>query len=248
MTPLVSLGKLTAAVVLTATLAAQAGVPVLVRGDANPWLAGMPDGSTASGGDVAPDQSPVLVSGLAWVAGTAVQFSNVTGGVSYAGQCPADCSGPDGDVNIGGVYAHGFAYDTRNTFGFGAGENGIAVLAAPLNALVGVYLDSALPDSTAEPATALDFQEAAIGLNFISLSPGLKQVFFIGDGRTDGGVVQSFIVPDGATRLYLGTMDGFGWAGNNGAFALDVSAVPEPAAWLMSLAGLAALGLLRRRR
>ena len=66
----------------------------------------------------------------------------------------------------------------------------------------------------------------------------MKQVFFIGDGMTDGGTVQSFIVPTGATRLYLGTMDGFGWAGNNGAFALDVSAVPEPANALLALAGL----------
>ena len=94
----------------------------------------------------------------------------------------------------------------------------------------------------------LDFQDSAIGIGFTSLSPGLKQVFFIGDGLGAGGVLQSYIVPDGATRLYLGTMDGFGWTGNNGAFTLDVSAVPEPAVWALALAGLALLGLRSARQ
>ena len=229
-----------AAALLSGLGAAQAvatpfsGIAVVVPGDANPWLAGMPDGTGASLTDAAPAQSPVLVPGLSLVAGTAVQFLNVTGGVSYSGSCPADCIGPDGDV----LMSHGFDFNTRINFGFGAGENGIAVLAAPLSGLLGVYLDASQPDGTPVPATILDFQAGALGLNFTSLSPGLKQVFFIGDGMTDGGTVQSFIVPTGATRLYLGTMDGFGWAGNNGAFALDVSAVPEPANALLALAGL----------
>jgi len=35
-------------------------VEVSVPGYADPWLAGMPDGTTASSGDVAPTHSPVL--------------------------------------------------------------------------------------------------------------------------------------------------------------------------------------------
>ena len=232
-----------ASLVLAAGIA-QAAVSVVVPGDANPWLAGMPDGANASNGDLAPAQSPVLVSGLPWVAGSAVMFQSVVGAVSYAGTCPSvsNCFGPDGDVLM-----TDFNYDTRSLLGLQGGENGIGNIKAPLSSLVGVFLGAAQPNLSAVPAE-LDFNDSAIGIGFASLSPGLKQVFFIGDGLGAGGVMQSFIVPDGATRLYLGTMDGFGWTGNNGAFTLDVSAVPEPAAWLLSLAGLALLGLRRTRQ
>jgi hypothetical protein len=43
-------------------------------------------------------------------------------------------------------------------------------------------------------------------------------VFFIGDGLTGTGIgnVQEFTIPTGATRLFLGPMDGFGWFNNSG--------------------------------
>jgi MYXO-CTERM domain-containing protein len=226
---------------LAAMVGAHAAGSLLVPGDANPWLAGMPDGTSASGIDSAPDQSPVLVDGM--VAGSTIRFVNVSGAVSYTGECPAlSCYGPDGDVN-----ASEWGYDTRETFGYGAGENGLAVVRAPITSLLGVFVGAEQPDQSPTPPL-LDFQSSAIGLDFVTLSPGLKQVFFIGDGLTSGGLQQSFIVPDGATRLYLGTMDGFGWTGNNGAFAVDVSVVPEPASWALALAGLAVVGSAARRR
>ncbi len=57
------------------------------------------------------------------------------------------------------------------------------------------------------------------------LSPFLKQVFFIGDGLTGNGTgaAQQFIVPAGATRLFLGPADGTGWVNNSGAFTVQVS-------------------------
>jgi hypothetical protein len=69
------------------------------------------------------------------------------------------------------------------------------------------------------PAPAgLDF--TSIGTSFASLSPLLDQVFFIGDGLTgDGsGSVQQFIVPTGATVLYLGISDAPGYQGDPGAY------------------------------
>ncbi|MEO2108886.1 MAG: PASTA domain-containing protein, partial [Actinomycetota bacterium] len=41
-------------------------------------------------------------------------------------------------------------------------------------------------------------------------------------GRTDDGTPHDVIVPAGATRLYLGTSDGFGWYNNTGAFEVSV--------------------------
>ena len=55
----------------------------IVPGEADPFLAGMPDGTTGSPGDVAPDHSPVLAAGIDLSNGFVV-FS-VTGGVDRAG-------------------------------------------------------------------------------------------------------------------------------------------------------------------
>ena len=64
------------------------------------------------------------------------------------------------------------------------------------------------------------------------LSPALKQVFFIGDGLTGTGTgtTQTFVVPAGATRLFLGVSDGVGWFNNSGAFnaTVSISAAPAP--------------------
>lgn len=205
-----------------------------VPGTSDPWLAGMPDGSPASSGDVAPDQSPVLVSGLTLTPGAALTFG-VTGSVNNS---PGPSGlGPDG----GGFFGHS-----------GGAENGLSNVVAPINSLMGVFLDDTQPDLTPAPST-LDFSTGS-GLDFSSVSPTLKQVFFIGDGLTSSNVAQQFIVPTGATRLFLGTMDGYGWYNNDGSFAVTVngapiSTVPEPGSLaLLCSSGLAATLLLRRRR
>ncbi len=227
----------------TALTSAWAGPVVSVPGATDIYLAGMPDGSGASFGDVAPDQSPILVPGLLPAAGSALTFINVTGSVLNGDGTPTDP--PDGDTFI-------------QHFASGPGnppnpENGIADLNAPLNSLVGIFLDDTQPDLTAAPV-GLDFSSSGNpaftqinGLDFLSLSPLLKQPFFIGDGLTSGSAVQEFIVPVGATRLFLGTMDGFGWFNNVGSFSVEVEgvAVPEPAT--IGLFGLGLLALVGRR-
>jgi RHS repeat-associated protein len=181
---------------------------VNVPGTSDPWLAGMPDGSLASSGDVAPTHSPALVRGLNLAAGGVLRFF-VTGCATNAG---ATCSGnPDG---TGGV-AHG-----------AGAENGIGNVFAPVNALIGVFLGPERPNLTPAPA-ALDFRNPPSGLGtaFTTLAPLLKQPFFIGDGltATGSGSFQEFAVPPGATRLYLGPMDGFGWFNNGGTMVAEIS-------------------------
>jgi hypothetical protein len=62
-----------------------------------------------------------------------------------------------------------------------------------------------------------------------------RPIFFIGDGLTSDsnagffdGEQQSFIVPSGATRLFLGTVDGEGWYNNTGSFSVDTSISSKP--------------------
>lgn len=197
---------------------------ITVPGTSDMWLAGAADGTWASGGtDSAPAQSPVLVS---VTAGTMLTFT-VTGMVSN-GPC---CSlvGPDGV----GFYSHN-----------AGAENGISNAYVPLNALLGVFLDSSIPGGPAPGP--INFSGPG-GLDFLTLAPGLNQVFFIGDGLTSASVLQQFVVPTGATRLFLGTMDGTEWNNNLGSYTVTV-AVPEPETYAMMLAGLGVLGAVRRRR
>ncbi len=91
-------------------------------------------------------------------------------------------------------------------------------------ALAGVFLDDSTPSGSSPPAT-LDFSTAA-SRDFLSLSPGLGQVFFIGDGQTSGGTLQEFVAPTGATRLFFGIPDGFGFNG-----------LPEPTTTMMVRTG-----------
>jgi hypothetical protein len=53
------------------------------------------------------------------------------------------------------------------------------------------------------------------------LYPGLRQIFFIGDGMTQAADLQSFHVPNGATRLYLGFADANGFQGRPGYYDDD---------------------------
>jgi hypothetical protein len=72
---------------------------------------------------------------------------------------------------------------------------------------------------------------------------GSPSVFEIGNGG-------SFLVPTGATTLYLGTVDGYQWNNNVGAYDVTLS-VPEPATWAMMLFGIGAVGAgmrMNRRR
>ncbi|MFM6346029.1 MAG: hypothetical protein ACKPFK_12900, partial [Dolichospermum sp.] len=182
---------------------------IQVAGDSNPWLAGMPNGSTAYN-DIAPDQSPVIVSELSLVAGSVLSFT-VTGSVNND---PFD-SGltPDGGTFV----SHSLTE-----------ENGIGQITAPINSLVAIFLDNNQPNLTSTNNNSLDFSDfgnVANGINYTTLLPELKQVFFIGDGLNDQGVRQSIIVPNGATRLFLGTMDGYGWYNNFGSFDVSVNLI-----------------------
>jgi hypothetical protein len=193
---------------LPLSLAAQ--VTINVPGSSDPFLAGMPDGSTASIGDIAPDQSPVQVLGLAISPMSTLNF-HATGMVHF--QAPAsDGNGPDGDQKLFGSHATG-------------DENGISNYIMPANALLGVFLSNAQPDLTAAPTT-LDFRvngNVPNGVEYNSLYPELQQTFFIGDGMTSSGVLQAVTAPAGATRLFLGTMDGQGWLNNTGSFQVTIA-------------------------
>ena len=122
--------------------------------------------------------------------------------------------------------------------------------------LVGVFTSDTDPFSLSAPA-AFSFDALAP----TSAAPLLRQVFYIGDGLTgfnSSGSELSFTAPTGATRLYLGVIDSFGFGGysgyyndNPGSFAVSFSStsgVPEPTTWAMMLVGFGLVGFAMRKR
>ncbi len=209
----------TVAALLVSSGAAIATIPVSVTvpGTADPWLAGMPDGSIASANDTAPGQSPTEVAGIDLITGDVLTF-DVSGSVSFT---PANVRPPVDPPDGGSLnnFSHYNDYPILNP------ENGISDINAPQNSLVGVFLGPDRPDASPAPA-ALDFGTTQ-SRDYATLSPTLKQIFFIGDGRTSTGEVQKVTIPNGATRLFLGPMDGVEWSNNSGSFSVQVRHTPS---------------------
>ena len=176
---------------------------VNVPATSNPYLAGLPNRDESTRGRQAPQQSPVLVQRTLSHA-VAVTFTAV-GAIQHTPECPPDCYGPNG------------AELARH---LGGAEHGIADAIAPMNALMGVFLSDERPDRSETPRS-LDYRVIRRDNN--SFSPQLKQVFFIGDGKTSSGALRRYLVPAKATRLYLAVMDGYEWNNNSGSFTVTVA-------------------------
>lgn len=78
--------------------------PVVVSGEANPWLSGMPTGSTASkcidtAPDTAPAQAPVQVATIRVYQGQSLTFS-AAGAVSHDSSSAVPLSPPDGKTSV----------------------------------------------------------------------------------------------------------------------------------------------------
>jgi hypothetical protein len=197
-----------------------------VDGRVNPFLVGMPVGTVASLNN--PHSNPDRLGtnvptignvGMPIVPGTQVSFDSISGDVRHDPSLAY--YNPDGNLgSIGHNHnpTNGDMYGTRYY-----NEHGIADMRAPINALVGVFLSDAAPNTTPAPSENLDFSTAQ-SRNFSTLRPQIKQIFFIGDGKMDDGITsQRFEVPAGATRLYLATWDFYEWNNNAGTRTIRVT-------------------------
>ena len=172
---------------------------------------------------------------------TVLTFSSVTGTVTINVGSGSNANNPDG---IGAAPADS---DTSSV-------GGISGIAAPhAGYLVGIFETANEPFDPAP--SILNFTMS--GTSFTSLSPALNQTFFIGDGLTGNGTgaIQQFMIPAGATRLFLGIADAANYHGapgsygdNVGSFSATFDIVPEPSTWALGLSGIIFLLAIQYRR
>ncbi|KER10707.1 MAG: hypothetical protein HY22_02500 [[Candidatus Thermochlorobacteriaceae] bacterium GBChlB] len=174
---------------------------------------------------------PVMVS----LAGAkSISLENVSGKVScafeYYGADGGSCAGGNTDIQsfdkISGIVHHHRTMFVVGVF-IGGGQSMQRTTATEVGVNEGANEKLKLPnkvDRTTEVAVGdavtsaperLDFTNND---NFTQLSPKLNQVFFIGDGKNNQGVVQKFIVPQGATMLFLGFADAAAFQGEPGYY------------------------------
>jgi Flp pilus assembly protein TadG len=178
----------------------------------HPWqydIAG-PVGGTAADGE--PYASPVQPS-ISLVQGALIMVSGVSGAGSPGTQ--GSMSNAQGALN-GVTNSSGDDWAANN-----GSEHGIADVWMPTCAISAVFLGSAVPDGTAAPA-ALDFSTGA-SCDYSTLSPKVKQPFYVGTGQTSSSTQQTIIVPNGATRLFLGMMDNQEWSNNRGGYNATIT-------------------------
>ena len=78
-----------------------------------------------------------------------------------------------------------------------------------------MFVTNTSPDQNPAPA-AVDWTDAAHANQASYTDIKTQQPFLIGDGKTTGGTVQTFLVPPGATKLFLGIWDGTQYSNNSG--------------------------------
>ena len=220
-----------AAVMLALSSQASATNTVAVSANGDLYASGQPDGIACCAGDTTPTNSPTLAP-ITLVAGDYLTFSTTGSATNQPGPVYATADGNTGSTY--NLYAD-----------YGTGISGPTDI--HLAGLAGVFLGSSTPSGAAPGQLS--------GTTFASVAPELGQIFFIGDGLTGtgNGSVQTFYVPQGATRLYLGVADNGGYFDNSGNITASitqeaVSSAPEPAAWTLMFAGLALVGWALRTR
>lgn len=223
-----------AAVVAVSTVDAQSGATA-VDTRSNLFLAGGNlYGFSPTGG------TGLVPTAIALTAGTGrVLQLSATGSSFFCNAVSCATTTPDGPALAG-----------TNVSGTGL----IGGIASPSSGfLAALFLGPTLPAT--QPA-----QFVVSDIDATSYTPGLGQAFFVGDGATSGGVMQQFLVPDGATQLYFGIADGPAFSGppefyddNLGTYSVEyavsgASSVPEPVTASLVTLGLLGLWATRRRR
>ncbi|MDI6792014.1 MAG: redoxin domain-containing protein [bacterium] len=100
-------------------------------------------------------------------------------------------------------------------------QYGISLITAPINSLIGVFLGDNPPVSSRTPGRLRNEGSSPDTI------PQLQHAFFIYHFETSESDVATVKVPEGATRLFLGTLDTYGWYDNVDRYSVEVRELPR---------------------
>lgn len=194
----------------------------------NLWLSGMPDNTQHknfrpdaahvwdnSGSSSNKKQRPLEINlaNASMQPGDSIILEGISGTATYLNSNASEANTNTADGNAGYLVANGVAPASSVP---ATSANGMSNTRAPIGAVMAVFLTDNAPTSGSTPSN-LDFGTAA-SRDYTSISPQVKQVFYIGDGKRSTGETQSIVIPAGATRMFVGMMDAWQWNDNTGNF------------------------------
>jgi hypothetical protein len=185
-----------------------------VASTADPFVAGMANGRRIYdpwGGETVGSTRAAALTGFTLTPGQTLQFT-ATGSTSYSASAPYTAN------------ADGFTSSITSLW-YPAEFPGMAATTAPNQALMAVFLNDADPSTQGAAPAALNFSSSD-QINYRSLSPQLRQPFFVGTGTNPDGTKRRVTIPPGATRLFFGTMDSTTWRDNRGSYSVAVARAP----------------------
>jgi hypothetical protein len=210
-------------VTAVAALMTGASTSVSVSSLSDPYFAGMPITTTDAAGDTVATDAPTQVVGIPVIPGQYITFTNVSGTTSVVpGTVPY--VGPAGQTQsqYGSVTQHNENWDGTYPYNIASSENGIANAIIPEDAFMGLFLGASAPNANTAPATVDWTQPSQLNQTDYN-SIVIQQPFYVGTGSTTGNVVQKFLVPPGATRLYVAIWDGVEYNNNGGTLTATIS-------------------------
>jgi hypothetical protein len=178
------------------------------------YLAGMPTGTTNIGGDNTSNATPYQVPTIPVTPGTWMTFTNLTGTTTVSpGSIPN--TGPGGTTN----YAVHHGQSWNNQPDSPGPENHIADAVMQESSTAGVFLTANAPSLSSTTPAMVDWTQSSQQNQPAYSNLQVQAPFLIGTGKTSGTnpVTQKFLVPPGATRLFIGIWDGYQYYNNSGS-------------------------------
>jgi hypothetical protein len=224
--PLVGCNGINITVSSIAALVPGVSTTVSASSLSDPYFAGMPAGTTDAAGDTTAEDAATQVAGIPVTPGEYITFTSIAGTTSVvAGEVPY--AGPAGQTNpmYGTATHHNEDWDGSYPYSVAGPENGIADAVMPEDSMMGLFLGGSAPNTNTAPATVDWTQSSQLNQSDYNNIQS-QQPFYIGTGLTSGNVVQKFLVPAGATRLYVGIWDGVEYNNNGGTLTATISQAP----------------------